>query len=159
MKKSRKILIPLSTIMICIGASFLLFDLLDFELVFTDDNIISHYGIFVGFGLTIYTFIISILDSITERVDNVISNERRELVKGDIFSSIQNLKENVRAIFFIFVLHLILDLLQSKSILPHIFDILQQGLFFYSIILLYDISRVLFGISDVSIMLIKHKKP
>lgn len=158
MSKVRKIVKPLFTFSLCVGVSIVLFHYLGMDAIFSDESIISHYGIFLGFGLTIYTFIISILDSITDRIDKQISDSRRDLVKGDIFNAVQHLKENVIAIFIIFVFHLIVDLAQSKEICQKQLDILQQAIFIYSIFILYDIASVLFGMSDISITLLKGKK-
>ena len=154
----KKVTIPCVILTVCIFIAWVLFDYFKFKLLFDDSNIISHYGIFIGFGLTIYTFIISVIESITDRVKSKVSIERQQAVINSIFNSIGELKQDIIAIFVLFILHLMVDMIQSKEIFIHYLDVVQQGFFFYSITLLYDIAKVLFGFSEISMLLLKDRK-
>lgn len=158
LNKAKKYLVPIILISISFYISFLVYSDYKIGKIIDDSDLITHYGLFIGFGLTIYTFVISVLDNIVSRIDNNSKVKNKEGIIKNVFSGVKHLKEDVFVIFLIFIIQILLMLIENalcQFALTVI--IIKHALFIYSLIILFDVCRVLFGISEVSLTLLNNR--
>lgn len=157
--KSKSYIIPTILIIVSFLVSYIIYGELKIGKSLSDSDLVTHYGLFLGFGLTIYTFVISVLDNIIKRIDSNVDISNKDSIINNVFSSIKHLKQDVFAIFVIFVLQITVMLIEISFIgYSDYILIIKHGLFIYSLIILYDVCAVLFGIAEISLILLKNRK-
>ena len=158
-KKIRNIIFPIVIILACLTISHIVFVSYKGKDILSAKELVEYYGLFLGFGLTIYTFIISIFDNIIKRIDSNKKIQTKEKIVNGLFNGIRHLKQDVIGIFIVFVIEIVLLILENNlSDYVDCYITFKYALFLYSITILFDICRVLFGIADVSLSLLKNRK-
>lgn len=129
--------------------------LLDFEFVATT------VGIILGFGLTIYTFILQLLQPLIERLKKRFEDEdKKKRTTGLLISSEKELRQDLWLIFFSLVIVLIVGIVSNSVELRFNFGLhdvcyLPQTVYIFVYLIcfraFYDLISSLFAIGEITI--------
>lgn len=120
-------------------------------------------GIFLGFALTIFTFIVSMVDKIKDAIqsDKSKNDEQKENSQNNIISFYSEIKDDIFLIFYFFVIVIFISLFENVNI-PYIsfnglwiskvqFIIsIKLEIFLFSLYAIYDLTSSAFKISEVT---------
>ncbi|GBD86691.1 hypothetical protein BMS3Abin03_00612 [bacterium BMS3Abin03] len=123
----------------------------------------TYLGIFLGFALTIFTFIVSMVDKIKEAIENDRSKtrEQKEDTESNILSFYSEIKDDIFLIFYFFVIVTILSLFENIDIplikldqfflsKTQLIDSIKLGMFILSLYAIYDLTSSAFKISEAT---------
>jgi hypothetical protein len=132
--------------------------------IFDTANLFSYFGVLIGFALTIYTFGLSMVSDIKEKIDK---NERLELIqKGKIYQSlVEGFSQIKNDIWLIFYSILIVISFSIAKEVPNPFgfnvevfkmpETVNLTLFITTTIAMWDIMQTLFNLSEINLELNK----
>lgn len=124
----------------------------------SDDSFLFTYlGIFLGFALTIFTFIVSMVDKIKasiEKDDKKTVDEKKE-TQNKIISFYSELKDDIYFIFYSFLIVIVISLFENVINIPNfilskdqILIAIKLEIFLLSIYAIYDLCSSAFKISE-----------
>jgi hypothetical protein len=141
--------------------------------ILQEDFLFTYLGVFLGFALTIYTFGISMLESIKTAIDNadeqIISENKKKKFFNSILSGFNELKDNILFITFSFLSIVVLALLKNikypdklqlflDKIKPyHLLETIYLSIFLISILIIFDLLYSMFNISEILLEIIRKK--
>jgi hypothetical protein len=172
MKKNRRKLYQILIVFLIVGLSIFINininlqkeQLLSFEFIFT------YLGVFLGFSIAIYTFIISIIPSIKEEIlklDLKKNNVSLKMILVKLSSALNELKQGIILVLASFVIQVFVKLLLNyrvcnntlDQVFPLVLPILNLSILFITIVVLIDLIKSMFGIGEIStILLINNNK-
>lgn len=139
---------------------------------FVDNSFLFTYlGIFLGFAITIFTFIVSMIEKVRERIeiDPNKTEAEKKIVEDDIIHLYKEIKQNIMLIFYSFLLVIIITLFGSVDIplikIPEYLGVSKIDLFFaikleillLSLYSIYDLAISSFTISNLTGIIKKDK--
>jgi hypothetical protein len=141
--------------------------------ILQEDFLFTYLGVFLGFALTIYTFGISMLETIKTAIENTDEEILTKVKKKEFFNSIisgfNELKSNILFITFSFLIIVFLTLIKNIKY-PDSFQILFDriklyypletiylAVFLISILIIFDLLYSMFNIAEISLFIIKKK--
>lgn len=138
--------------------------LLDLEFLFT------YLGVFIGFAITIYTYGISILNSIETQINSIRKKNSSEIKKANFYKSIKSGFEELKngiiiliysflfLIFSTIILEIQICYLTLNHIFPKISLNINLTILILSLVILRDLILSMFSISEISLYLLNQKK-
>lgn len=139
---------------------------------FVDNSFLFTYlGIFLGFAITIFTFIVSMIEKVRERIENDSSKTEAEkkVVENDIIHLYREIKQNIMLIFYSFLIIIIITLFGSVDIpfikIPEylgvskidLFSAIKLEILLLSLYSIYDLAISSFTISNLTGIIKKNK--
>ncbi|MBK7106646.1 MAG: hypothetical protein IPH62_15335 [Ignavibacteriae bacterium] len=131
----------------------------------------TYLGIFLGFALTIFTFIVSMVDKIKDAIekDESKTKEQKNIAQINILSFYSEIKDDIFLIFYFFIIVTALSLFENVDI-PFIntsnfflskiqlIVAIKLELFILSLYAIYDLTSSAFKISEATGIFKKDKK-
>lgn len=155
---SRIIKIGIFIIPVIISAFLVHFTNVMNDAIFNSNNLLTFTGILLGFGLTLYTFGLSILKDIYDIIDkfNFKHEENKQIIIDELRQTFIEIKSDISIMFLslisIFVA-VILNSIENPLILNvesfRIPEIIKMTVFIYVILCLGDIMKALFDLSNL----------
>lgn len=140
------------------GVFYIIYSKFDISIDKIDDNDFEFQfiGILLGFALTIFQFIVSLVDKVREKkeIEYQSAPEKLILLKSRIDALYKEIKENITFIFISLLIISALYLVQSEDpIVNLIFKSLRSAVFFLNLYAVYDLIIVSFKVSDTTSIL------
>ena len=127
--------------------------------LFETTNLFTYFGVLIGFALTIYTFGISMVDSIKQKVDNhtVLNNQQKTEIYERLVNGFGQIKGDIWFIFYSIILVIIFSVLK-EIVNPFGWNVenlkipetANLTLFVTSTIAMCDIMQTLFNLSEIN---------
>lgn len=131
----------------------------------------TYLGIFLGFALTIFTFIVSMVDKIKDAIekDESKTKAQKEIAQSNILSFYSEIKDDIFLIFYFFLIVTALSLFENVDIpfvnISNFFITkiqliiaIKLELFILSLYAIYDLTSSAFKISEATGIFKKDKK-
>lgn len=133
--------------------------------LFVDNSFLFTYlGIFLGFAITIFTFIVSMIEKIRDRIEinPHKTDEEKGKIEKDIINLYKEIKQNIMLIFYSFLTVILIALIGSIdlpfiSISPKlgltkhdIFCAIKLEILFLSLYSIYDLTTSSFTVSNLT---------
>jgi len=166
-----KTITAISGILVILLASFYSVNNYDISNIKIVDNefILTYLGIFLGFAITIYTFGVSMLDSIRSNIDlkDDITTVQKARFFKKLLKGFKELKQDIWLMFICFLIVIIFSIgkqIEALSFLKEIeitdtfsFKIdkgINLSIFILSLWATYDLMKALFNVSEIQFELI-----
>lgn len=126
--------------------------------IFETNNLLTYSGVLIGFGLTLYTFGLSILKDIYEIIDKI--NFKKIKNKETIILELKKTFEEIRSdivVMFFSIITIFISIILANTVNPFGWDveylkipeILRMSVFIYTTLALADIMKALFDLSKL----------
>ncbi|SDH62043.1 hypothetical protein SAMN05421846_101338 [Chryseobacterium taeanense] len=126
--------------------------------IYETNNLLTYSGVLIGFGLTLYTFGLSILKDIYEVIDKISFKkiENKELIIKELKAAFKEIRNDIVVMFFA-IIAIFISTIISNTINPFEWDveylkipeILKMSVFLYTTFALADIMKSLFDLSKL----------
>lgn len=156
MSKYFKILLYLCPLFLAIILVFLTGTISDE--IFETNNLLTYSGVLIGFGLTLYTFGLSILKDIYEIIDKISFKkiENKETIIKELKTTFEEIRNDIVVMFFSIVT-IFISIILANTVNPFgwaveflkIPEILRMSVFIYTTLALADIMKALFDLSKL----------
>lgn len=166
MKKSNKSLLPIAWLVFLLVSAGVIatyakvdeIKLLEFDFVATT------VGVLLGFGLTIYTFVVQLIQPIIDNVEKkIIDPDRKKNIKNGIIASSKELRDDLWLIFIGLIIVLVIGVI-SKSVdlqfqfgdkcICHFPEFVFIAVYLLSFRAMYDLMKALFSFGDIAVELL-----
>ena len=144
----------------------------DLKDIIGNQFLISYLGVLLGFALTLFTFIIAMVEKISEKLmkDNELTIQEKTTKQIMINSTLEEVKDDIKFVFISLLICCFLAIIESFDI-PYIdfsayrdyftkisvINSLKLTIFLLSFYAIYDIMMVSFIISELTSMIIPKK--
>jgi len=141
--------------------------------ILQEDFLFTYLGVFLGFAITIYTFGISILDSIKSSIesteDEILPPERKKKFFNALLSGFHELKSNILFITYSFLIVVVLVIIKNVKYPDNIQILLKKldyyclletiylSIFILSILIIFDLLYSMFNLAEIALFIIKKK--
>lgn len=145
----------------------------DFKDVSSNQFLIAYLGVLLGFALTLFTFIISMVEKISDKIikDEIILPEIKVRKQEKLSGMLAEVKDNIAFVFFCLLICCIFSIIENID-LPYIsitnyrefvtksliINSSKLTIFILSLYAIYDIMIVSFTISDLTSIIVPPKK-
>lgn len=125
--------------------------------LFNTTNLFTYFGVLVGFALTIYTFGLSLISDIIEKINSSsMEVNKKETICALLMSGFNQIKDDIWLIFYAIVITILFAILKDIST-PFSLDVLSWkvpetvslSLFSLSTIAMWDIMKTMFDMSEI----------
>lgn len=130
--------------------------------LFQITSLFTYFGVIIGFAITIYTFSLSMVSEIREKIQNstIISLEKKGELKRELIEGFNEVKEDIWLVFYSIVLLIInkglslfyvscFDFLEKQSLV----ETFNFSLFVLVTIAMWDIMNTMFNLSEINLHL------
>jgi len=134
--------------------------------IFDTTTLFSYFGVLIGFALTIYTFGLSMVSDITDKIQKQekIQSEQKEIMHNNLISGFCQIKEDIWLIFYSIIIVIIFAVVRE---IPNPLDYdtlwikmpetINLTLFITTTIAMWDIMKTLFNLSEINLELNRSK--
>lgn len=126
--------------------------------IFETNNLLTYSGVLIGFGLTLYTFGLSILKDIYEIIDkiNFKKIENKETIILELMKTFEEIRNDIVVMFFS-IITIFISIILANTVNPFGWnveylkfpEILRMSVFIYTTLALADIMKALFDLSKL----------
>lgn len=134
--------------------------------LFDPTCLFTYFGVLIGFALTIYTFGLSMVSEINQKIEDskVFNDQKKESLHSSLVDGFAQIKQDIWLIFYSILVIIASTILKEIPCLLSI-DIprykapetINLALFITTTIAMWDIMQTLFNLSEISFALNKRK--
>ena len=135
--------------------------------IFDTTNLFTYFGVLIGFALTIYTFGLSMVTDITNKIDvnTKFTKDQKSKIYESLIEGFNQIKNDIWLIFYSILI--VISFSIAKEIPnPFILDVeamkipetVNLTLFITTTISMWDIMQTLFNLSEINLELHKKEK-
>lgn len=133
------------------------------------DFVLTIVGVLLGFGLSIYTFSVQLLQPIIENVEKKIDNkERQERIIKHLKSGILELREDLWLLFFSLLIVLVVGVTSNSTELKfnigvypicYLAETIYITVYLIALRAVSDLMKSLFRVGEITVELLDYNKP
>lgn len=141
--------------------------------IIQEDFLFTYLGVFLGFALTIYTFGISMLESIKSTIETtdeeILTSSKKKEFFTSILAGFYELKSDILFITYSFLIVVLLTLIKNlvlterlKNILEglnsyYLLESIYLAIFLLSLLIIFDLLYSMFNLAEISLYIVKRK--
>ena len=135
--------------------------------IFNTGNLFTYFGVLIGFALTVYTFGLSMVSDIKERIDKKqeYTIDKKERMYNCLINGFSQIKSDIWLIFYSIIIIIVFAIAKEipnpfgwdveKFMIP---ESINLSLFITTTIGMWDIMHTLFNLAEINFELIKNNK-